>query len=122
VTEKKKLFRITQPDEIRVKIDLEQDGETIETVHVFRALTAKDKKEFYARSSYTELTGGVQRQMSGALDASEALYDSAIKQVEGVDFEGVADWKAAVPIEIKRFAVTLLLGQIGFVSGEVLKN
>jgi len=108
---KQVLFRVAQPEEIRVKIELEQDGEAVSTLHIFRPPSAVDRKNYYSRLSYMEMTaGGGQRQVSGVIEASEQLYDACIKQVEGVDFGGAADWKQALPIEIKRAAVVLLMG------------
>jgi len=120
--EKKKLFRLKEPDEIRVKLLLEQDGEEIEVFHIFRPPNAEDKKAYYGHGAYLENVDGASRQYSNMVEAAELLYGRCIRNVEGYATEGIADWKSQILLEHKRAAVAMLISRVSVIGGEIEKN
>lgn len=127
--DKKKLFPLAAAGgETRVALSIRAQGEKYLLVHIFRELTAADKKLYWAALSRAELaSGGGSETGIDYLGANEKLYDDSILRVEGYDFSapgapGGASWKEAVPLEHKLWAVEELLACAGTISRETAKN
>ncbi len=120
---KPKLFPMPAQEEVEVVLKIEDQGEIYNLVHIFRRLTAADKKNFWGHMSRAELAGNANPQGSDYLGAVEMLYDSSIKRVEGYELpEGVNNWREMVPLEHKAWAVSRLLKSAGTLSEEAQKK
>ena len=120
---KPKLFPLPAPEEVKVVLKIEDREEVYNLVHVFRGLTAEDKKDFWGRMGRGELTGADNSQGSDYLAAVEMLYDRSIKRVEGYELpEAVNKWRGMIPLEHKAWAVSRLLKSAGTLSEEAQKK
>jgi hypothetical protein len=118
-----KLFPLPAPEEVKEVLKIEDRGEVYKLMHVFRGLTAADKKAFWGHIGHSELSGPAGGQGGDYLGAVEKLYDCSIKRVEGYDLpEGTENWRELIPLEHKAWAVGRLLKSAGTLSEEAQKN
>ena len=120
---RQKLFPLHSREEVEVVLNVEGGGRVYDLVHVFRGLTAEDKKSFWGHMGRAELSGDLVSQGSGYLTAVEKLYDDAVKRVQGYELpEGAENWRELIPLEHKAWAVGRLLKSAGTLSEEAKKN
>ncbi|MBN2290709.1 MAG: hypothetical protein JXQ83_15350 [Candidatus Glassbacteria bacterium] len=118
-----RLFPLAANEEIRIVLKIEDGGEVYNLVHIFRGLTAEDKKAFWGWMGRTELAGGERSQGGDYLGAVELLYDRSVKRVEGYEPPEAAErWRELIPLEHKAWAVGRLLKSAGTLSEEAQKK
>ena len=118
-----KLFPLTAPEEVKEVLEIEAGSEVYKLIHVFRGLTAADKKAFWGHMSHSELSSSGSGQECEYLGAVEKLYDSSIIRVEGYDLpQGTENWKELIPLAHKAWALGQLLKRAGTLSEQTQKN
>jgi len=120
---KTRLFPLPALEEVEVVLKVEDGREVYNLVHIFRGLTAADKKAFWGSLGRAELAGEAGSQGSEYLQAVEMLYDQSIKRVRGYELsEEAGNWREMIPLEHKAWAVSRLLKSAGTLSEDAQKK